>query len=106
MRSREKEVTSPFACPCSCIWAEAGLLNNKVPRAEVEALSACACPRKSELCSVGLQAQQRKACALYSGSGALGRAGLQLSTQKLAAAFASGRMVWCVPVFLYSGSAG
>ena len=91
MRSKGKEVTSPFACPCSCIWAVAGLLNNKIPGAGVEALSARVCPRKSKLFSVCLWAQQWKACALCSAGEATGSVGLQLGTQNLAAAFGSGK---------------
>lgn len=91
MHSKGEEVTSPFACPCSCIWAVAGLWNNKIPGAGVEALSALVFPRRRKLFMGGLWAQQWKAYALCSAGEATGSFGLQLSAQNLAAAFASGK---------------
>lgn len=88
---REKRRLSPLACPCLCVWAVAGLLSNKIPGAGVEALSARVCPGKSKPFSAGLWAQQRKGCALHGAGEATGSAGLQLSIQNLAAAFASGK---------------
>lgn len=59
---KHSQKETPFVCPCLYIGAVVGLLDNKIPGAGVEALSAHVCPRKS-LFSVGLWAQQWEVCA-------------------------------------------
>lgn len=104
MCSEGKEVTSPFACPCSCIWAVAGLSNNLE-------LGWRHCQRASALggasCSVrvsGLSSGRLVLCvmpvrpwAVLACSGAHRTWQLPLPLE---------RMEWFVPVFLCDGSAG